>query len=134
MAMATSFHAALRLPAFADAVLHVAVAPYELELRSAFGTSHSSTTTRCNALIQLSLSSAPPTAIGYGEVGLPPKKAGCYLADYADIRAYVEAFADELQRVPLEAGNVHADDPFAAADAGSSAARPWANCAEYASV
>ena len=69
--------------------------PYELELRAAFGTSHSSTTRRRNALFTFRTPILGPTVVplataagaevlGYGEVGLPPKKAAVYHADLAD--------------------------------------------------
>lgn len=55
----------------------------ELKLKSSFGTSHSSTTTRTNALIITTLETPEKKVFeGYGEVGLPPKKAFCYLANY----------------------------------------------------
>jgi len=86
----------------------VSLHKYTLRLRSAFGTSHSSTTSRANALLTVSLTDANtpqlnddnasqkgsrsghskgsgPSIVGYGEIGLPPKKAGCYVADFADV-------------------------------------------------
>lgn len=95
------------------AFLSISVAPYLLNLRAEFGTSHSSTTQRINAFLQIYLSSTDEndtTYFGYGEVGLPPKKKGCYLADYCDIREYVAAFSEELARNPLR---LSGEDPFA---------------------
>ncbi|EFC37677.1 chloromuconate cycloisomerase [Naegleria gruberi] len=72
---------------------------YHLDLRSAFGTSHSSTTRRKNALIRISIHSRDEKIIfdGFGECGLPPKKANCYLADFNDIQFYFEQFCENLK-------------------------------------
>jgi hypothetical protein len=108
----------LLLPAFGDGwVLHLACSSYPLELRSDFGTSHSSTTRRTNALIQIAVgrpdAASAPTVLGYGEVGLPPKKKGCYLADYDDVLRYVSAFADDLALTALVCPTSESVDPFA---------------------
>ena len=72
---------------------------YELELRAPFGTSHSSTSRRENALIEVWVEvpqqgSTNAVTVGVGEVGLPPKKpAAGYLSDFADVEAYVRSFA-----------------------------------------
>ena len=65
--------------------VHLSIEPYILELRTPFGTSHSASTTRTNALITLTVTAPAATADGAvrtlvanGEVGLPPKKRGCY--------------------------------------------------------
>jgi hypothetical protein len=50
--------------------------PMVLDLAQAFGTSHSKTTQRTNALVTVSIGDVS----GYGESGLPPKKRGIYLA------------------------------------------------------
>ena len=50
-----------------------------------FGTSHSSTNSRTNALLLLVFDGA---LSGVGEVGLPPKKKDCYEADVEDIARY----------------------------------------------
>ncbi|KAG2383378.1 hypothetical protein C9374_004715 [Naegleria lovaniensis] len=93
---------------------------YHLELRSAFGTSHSSTTHRKNALIKISIhydheiiinnnysatsqQSLPPSSSlllfeGFGECGLPPKKPNCYLADFDDIKCYFEQYCKHVER------------------------------------
>lgn len=68
-----------------------AVAPLRLDLRSSFGTSHSSTSSRTNAAITFRAGGS----VGHGEVGLPPKKPGCYEADLADVEAFVAALAGE---------------------------------------
>ena len=76
---------------------------YHLDLRSAFGTSHSSTTSRRNALIRISIntssagSSCETILSGFGECGLPPKKANCYLADFEDIKFYFEQFCKSVK-------------------------------------
>lgn len=57
-------------------------------LRAAFGTAHSLTTERKNALCTIKIDDV----IGYGEVGLPPKKPFCYKADYDDIVRYCSSF------------------------------------------
>ena len=64
------------------------LSPFPLELRSAFGTSHSSTTGRRNALFGVRVDDIA----GYGETGLPPKKVGVYEANYADCQALFEEF------------------------------------------
>jgi len=87
------------------ASLRIALAPYILDLRAEFGTSHSSTSRRTNALVQISFHRIDRCSdviqYGYGEIGLPPKKKGCYLADYEDIRTYVALFSEELNAEPL---------------------------------
>ena len=60
-----------------------------LELRSAFGTSHSSTTVRNNPRVHVTVavgqSGATASYSGVAEIGMPPKKAGVYEADLADV-------------------------------------------------
>ncbi|EGG24276.1 mandelate racemase/muconate lactonizing enzyme domain-containing protein [Cavenderia fasciculata] len=75
--------------------------PYKLTLRSAFGTAHSVTTVRNNALIKLDVTTTTSsgdviTIHGYGECGVPPKKALCYFADLNDIETYFNAFVDTV--------------------------------------
>ena len=73
------------------------VEPLRVELRTAFGTAHSSTTTRTNALVRCVLevhddadAGRPRRAVvGIAEVGLPPKKPGVYDAEYADVERLV---------------------------------------------
>jgi L-alanine-DL-glutamate epimerase-like enolase superfamily enzyme len=74
--------------------LRIALRPYVLALESAFGTSHSSTTARRNALLTLAWrgEGADEPLVGYGECGLPPKKPGCYEADYSDVLRCFHAF------------------------------------------
>lgn len=77
----------------------IAVHPYHLKLKSAFGTSHSSTTTRTNALFQVVVHENyvhSDICSGVGESGLPPKKPHCYLADYADVEHYFQRYAHTL--------------------------------------
>ncbi|KAJ3431097.1 enolase superfamily member [Anaeramoeba flamelloides] len=71
---------------------------YPLTLRTLFGTSHSKTNTRTNCLISVCLDSSQ-TEIGYGEIGLPPKKPNCYLADPQDISLWFDAFFDYLEKI-----------------------------------
>lgn len=69
--------------------IRLSLSPFPLELRSAFGTSHSSTTGRLNALFHVEVGPFQ----GYGEVGLPPRKAGVYEATYEDCRCLFHHFA-----------------------------------------
>eukprot|EP01112_Ceratiomyxa_fruticulosa_P014556 TRINITY_DN4180_c0_g1_i2.p1 TRINITY_DN4180_c0_g1~~TRINITY_DN4180_c0_g1_i2.p1 ORF type:complete len:226 (+),score=37.35 TRINITY_DN4180_c0_g1_i2:157-834(+) len=86
--------------------------PYILELRSAFGTAHSLTTQRTNALITIQLGDSKNTFIGYGEVGLPPKKPHCYKADYNDVVVYFQRFVSDVSQ-QLNVWNKKAPyDPF----------------------
>lgn len=64
--------------------------PYALDLRAAFGTSHSSSTRRSNALLRVQIGSVN----GWGEAGLPPKKTGCYEATLDSLRAQTDRFGD----------------------------------------
>lgn len=80
---------------FVNGQIKLSCEPYPLILRSAFGTSHSSTTTRTNALIFIQV--LPEDGmVGWGEVGLPPKKKHCYLADYDDIVSFFHLFCEHL--------------------------------------
>ena len=73
------------------------VEPLRVELRTPFGTAHSSTTTRTNARVRCVLAvhddedaGRPRRAVvGIAEVGLPPKKPGVYDAEYADVERLV---------------------------------------------
>lgn len=85
--------------------ISVRLSPYILKLRAAFGTAHSTTTSRSNALFTTTVSvrngedlrvfTGPSILFsllilvlifqGYGEVGLPPKKPYCYLADLSTV-------------------------------------------------
>ena len=62
-----------------------------LELRTAFGTSHSSTTVRTNVRVHVRVmvegvagGDGPHTSTGAWEVGLPPKKPFVYEGEVAD--------------------------------------------------
>lgn len=66
-----------------------------IKLRATFGTSHSSTTSRTNSLIEIAFAGSHS---GFGEIGLPPKKPGCYLADTADIAAWLGGYFDHLEK------------------------------------
>ena len=74
-----------------------------LHLRSSFGTSHSSTTIRYNSFIQIILNdeNSHKSFYGLGESGLPPKKPGCYLADYNDISSYINDYFTFLNSIIL---------------------------------
>lgn len=61
-----------------------------LDLKCAFGTSHSVTTSRTNAVITFRCGQM----VGYGEVGLPPKKAGVYFSDLGDVEKVVRLFLE----------------------------------------
>ena len=74
-----------------DWIIGLRVEKYQLELRSAFGTSHSSTTNRTNAIIRIEVEGGCCYR-GVGEVGLPPKKKGCYLADYDDVEGFFNQY------------------------------------------
>jgi L-alanine-DL-glutamate epimerase-like enolase superfamily enzyme len=78
---------------FLNGALTLKLYKYVLTLRSAFGTSHSSTTVRNNALIQIDWNNHR----GYGEVGLPPKKKNCYLADFDDIHTYFKQYVENIE-------------------------------------
>lgn len=75
-----------------ESSLNIRLFEYNLTLRSAFGTSHSSTSSRQNGLLELSFGSRQ----GYSEVGLPPKKPFCYEADLNDILTYIKAYVATL--------------------------------------
>jgi L-alanine-DL-glutamate epimerase-like enolase superfamily enzyme len=92
--------------------------PYILKLRNEFGTSHSSTSERCNALVHVRIASID----GFGEIGLPPKKAHCYVASYDEVCAYVALYAKRVGATQLP--SVNAVDPFAG----------WAHAMSYASL
>jgi hypothetical protein len=61
-----------------------------------FSTAHSLTTERKDALFTLKVNDI----VGYGEVGLPPKKPFCYKADYNDIVQYYTFYAAKVS-LPL---------------------------------
>jgi len=65
----------------------------KLELATAFGTSHSSTSFRNNALLVLKLDGI---FLGIGEAGLPPKKLHVYEADMNDCKEYVLGFIESI--------------------------------------
>jgi L-alanine-DL-glutamate epimerase-like enolase superfamily enzyme len=97
-------------PALVDKTINLAGQPplrislfaYSVALRTAFGTSHSTSTSRLNGLVRLQLGDLQ----AFAEVGLPPKKAFVYEADLADIQAFLEAYCSHLtaeasEKVPL---------------------------------
>jgi L-alanine-DL-glutamate epimerase-like enolase superfamily enzyme len=83
---------------------------FKLSLRTAFGTSHSSTTSRTNALLAIEIShlDGTPVVSGVGESGMPPKKFGCYESDINDIVSFFSAFEVHLQSF----GSVSSTDPM----------------------
>ena len=80
--------------------------PYHVELATAFGTSHSSTETRTNALLFISIDGS---VSGFGEAGLPPKKSLVYEADLRDCtdycKGYIEVLSNEEQRKKARSGS-----------------------------
>ena len=87
--------------------------PYLLDLKFPFGTSHSTTTSRNNALFSIKIGGIT----SYGEAGLPPKRKHVYCADLDDILTFVTSWErkvctllqnlsnplpDPLQDVPLQ--------------------------------
>ncbi|GAM28921.1 hypothetical protein SAMD00019534_120970, partial [Acytostelium subglobosum LB1] len=73
--------------------IKIVLSPYRLNLRNPFGTAHSLTTVRNNALITITVNGV----FGYGECGVPPKKPLCYFADYNDIVDYCQTYFEELK-------------------------------------
>jgi hypothetical protein len=61
---------------------YITLEPYIIKLKNPFGTSHSLTTSRHNALLTVYFQGE----YGFGECGLPPKKPHCYYSDYEDIQ------------------------------------------------
>ena len=98
----------------ADFVVKLSISSYHLELRTPFGTSHSQSSFRSNALITIRLESKDGALEGAGEVGLPPKKRGCYEANFYDIFAYFAAFGAFAVRKKEQVadGAVFSYDPF----------------------
>ena len=72
-----------------------------LKLRTTFGTSHSSTTTRFNSFIQILVENYKNynKIYGLGESGLPPKKPNVYLADSNDIKNYINIYFIKLEEL-----------------------------------
>jgi hypothetical protein len=69
--------------------VRLVLVPYLINLFMPFGTHHSNTTSRTNALLLLVVDGE---LSGVGEVGLPPKKKDCYEADVEDIACYVQEY------------------------------------------
>lgn len=114
--------------------------PYVMRLRSKFGTSHSQTVKRTNALFTMRLRLEGGVATGVAEVGLPPKKAGIYESDFEDVVRVAAKFSwfvalDQVavdgrpaslvclengeakdRRSVKNASNSTAEDPFASLD------------------
>ena len=75
--------------------------PYNIQLQKVFGTSHSQTTQRQNALSVLIVDAAPEFSArcyGVSEAGLPPKKKNVYEADLQDLQEYFENFCEAFAR------------------------------------
>ena len=75
--------------------------PYTIQLQNVFGTSHSQTSQRQNALSVLILDAegeGRARCYGVSEAGLPPKKKHVYEADLLDLREYFENFCDAFAR------------------------------------
>jgi len=80
---------------FSDAKVTILHKKVLLNLRTSFGTSHSSTTIRSNSFIQVIVEDKLGL-YGIGEIGLPPKKPYCYLADNEDIKDWLNGYFDHL--------------------------------------
>ena len=78
------------------ASLRLIIIPYNLKLLTAFGTSHSSTTSRVNALFLILFNGELQ---GVSETGLPPKKLHSYEADLTDLVTYAKSFVESLVKV-----------------------------------
>ena len=76
--------------------IRVLLFPYNIELQTSFGTSHSQSDKRQNALALLIIDSPGDNGccLGIAEAGLPPKKKDVYEADILDLKVYVENFID----------------------------------------
>ena len=61
---------------------------FTIKLKNPFGTSHSVTTSRNNALLTVNILNEE----GNSECGLPPKKAHCYYSDYKDVENFFDEF------------------------------------------
>src|SRR3989338_11570393 len=85
---------------------------YKLELRAEFGTSHSRTRERRNGLIGVKVGDA----CGWGEVGLPPKKPFCYLADFDDLHTFLEHWTLLLRSLGSSLALAPSSSPFALFD------------------
>lgn len=73
---------------------------YRLSTKFPFGTAHSTTKHRNNALFQLTIGGSTT----YGEAGLPPKRKHVYCADIQDCHLFVQSWSTtfkELLLVPL---------------------------------
>jgi hypothetical protein len=97
-----------------DGQFQFSLSPRILKLRTAFGTSHSSTMTRKNALIRVRIlqQQQQPQVIleGYGEIGLPPKKPGVYEANYEDVVQFYRLFSQYAQsHAPSSSSSISSD-------------------------
>ena len=94
--------------------VRVALHRYQLDLRFPFGTSHSSTTQRENALLLLGVDGAGDIALA--EAGLPPKCDHVYCSDLEDCVVVVRAWERRLRELALEpsarGGDASASDPL----------------------
>jgi len=88
--------------------VRLVVIPYKLQLRSAFGTSHSSSMFRVNALFVLLLNGEVG---GVGEIGLPPKKRDCYEADLEDCVSFAISYWNSLNEA-IQRGTCAECSPF----------------------
>ena len=80
--------------------VRVALHRYQLDLRFPFGTSHSSTTQRENALLLLGVDGAGDITLA--EAGLPPKCDHVYCSDLEDCVVVVRAWERRLRELALE--------------------------------
>lgn len=103
------WHATVVVRALGDCRIALTLHGYPLDLRSSFGTSHSSTMTRTNALLRVSIAGLD----GFGEAGLPPKKFGCYESDLGDIVAFFRAWQEHLESLGVNQQSAPIADPLA---------------------
>lgn len=101
--------------------LHLRVSPLPVATKFGFGTSHSFTRSRLNALVQVAVSDGEAAAtVGTAEVGLPPRKPGCYEATLADVVAFASRLHLALLRCAGDRGRLRLaaleSDAAAAAD------------------
>lgn len=92
-------------------LIELTLTPIELELAASFGTSHSSTTRRRNALTKLSVREDAEVVNGFGEAGLPPKRFGCYEGSIDDLCKCFDELSEYI--TSEQAAEQEDSDPFA---------------------
>lgn len=79
--------------------LRLLLFPYNITLQTSFGTSHSQSDTRQNALALIIIYPTEENVgacYGVAEAGLPPKKKNVYEADINDLKTYFQNFLNTL--------------------------------------